>query len=44
MEGDTASVGENEVNIDGGISEMELQVRRMSKFGMGMEIRLFRSC
>jgi len=41
MEGDTASVvGENEVNIDGGISEMELQVRRMSKFGMGMEIRL----
>jgi len=41
MEGDTTSVvGENEVNIDGGISEMELQVRRMSKFGMGMEIRL----
>jgi hypothetical protein len=41
MEGDTTSVvGENEVNLGRGIDEMELQVRRMSTFGMGMEIRI----
>ncbi|PNY06690.1 hypothetical protein L195_g003165 [Trifolium pratense] len=44
MEGDTASVvGENKVNFDGlrgDINEVELQVRRMSNFGMGMEIQI----
>jgi hypothetical protein len=46
MEGDTTSVvGENKVNFDGlrvsgDSNDVELQVRRMSTFGMGMEIQI----